>query len=257
MKVIILAGGFGTRLSEATDVIPKPMVEIGGKPILWHIMKIYSTYGFNEFVLLLGYKGYVIKEYFMNYFLHQSSVEINLGNNEFKFFENKSEPWKITLLETGLNTMTGGRIKYAKKLVGDEAFFLTYGDGLSDVNIRETLSFHQEHGKAITMTSIQPPSRYGALNIEKNNFVADFLEKPEGEGSWINGGFFVVNSAFFKILTKKNVMLEREPIQRLLKKNQIGAFRHEKFWYCMDNLRDKNVLKNLIKTKKAPWLKNK
>ena len=253
MKIIILAGGFGTRLSEATDVIPKPMIEIGGKPILWHIMKIYSTYGFDEFIILLGYKGYVIKEYFMNYFLHQSSVEINLENNEFKFFENKSEPWKITLLETGLNTMTGGRIKYAKKLVGDEAFFLTYGDGLSDVNIRETLSFHQEHGKVITMTSIQPPSRYGALSIEKNNFVADFLEKPEGEGSWINGGFFVCQPKVFDYIAGDATVFEQEPLNELVKDKEMLAWKHQGFWGCMDTLRDKNYLNELWETGAAPW----
>ena len=253
MKVVILAGGFGTRLSEATDVIPKPMVEIGGKPILWHIMKIYSTYGFDEFIVLLGYKGYVIKEYFMNYFLHQSSVEINLENNECKFFENKSEPWKITLLETGLNTMTGGRIRYAKRLVGDEAFFLTYGDGLSDVNIRETLKFHQEHGKAITMTSIQPPSRYGALSIEKNNFVTSFLEKPEGEGSWINGGFFVCQPKVFDYIAGDATVFEQEPLNELVKDKEMLAWKHQGFWGCMDTLRDKNYLNELWETGAAPW----
>ena len=253
MKVVILAGGYGTRLSEATSITPKPMVEIGGKPILWHIMKTYSTFGFNEFIVLLGYKGYVIKEYFTNYFLHQSSVQINLENNEIKFFDNKSEPWKVTLLETGLNTMTGGRIKYAREHIGDEAFFLTYGDGLSDVNIKETLTFHKKHEKAITMTSIQPPSRYGALNIEKNNVVTNFLEKPEGEGSWINGGFFICEPRVMDYIEGDATIFEKEPLTSLVKEKELIAWQHRGFWACMDTLRDKNYLCRLWETGAAPW----
>ena len=191
MKVVILAGGFGTRLSEETDVKPKPMVEIGGKPILWHIMKIYSSHGFNDFVILLGYKGYVIKEYFSNYFLHQSDVTIDLANNKMDVHHHECEPWKVTLLETGLNTMTGGRIKRAATHIGNNPFLLTYGDGLSDVNITKLVQFHQTHGKQVTMTAVQPAGRYGALDIEKDGVVSSFMEKPKGDGSWINGGFFV------------------------------------------------------------------
>jgi len=253
VKVVILAGGYGTRLSEATSVTPKPMVEIGDKPILWHIMKVYSTFGFNEFIVLLGYKGYIIKEYFINYFLHQSSVQINLENNDLKFFDNKSEPWKVTLLETGLNTMTGGRIKYAREHIGDETFFLTYGDGLSDVNIAETLTFHKKHEKAITMTSIQPPSRYGALNIEKNNVVTSFLEKPEGEGSWINGGFFICEPKVMDYIEGDTTVFEQEPLTNLVRERELLAWQHRGFWACMDTLRDKNYLCELWDTGAAPW----
>jgi len=253
VKVVILAGGYGTRLSEATSVTPKPMVEIGDKPILWHIMKVYSTFGFNEFIVLLGYKGYIIKEYFINYFLHQSSVQINLENNDLKFFDNKSEPWKVTLLETGLNTMTGGRIKYAREHIGDETFFLTYGDGLSDVNVAETLRFHKKHKKAITMTSIQPPSRYGALNIEENNVVTSFLEKPEGEGSWINGGFFICEPRVMDYIEGDTTVFEQEPLTNLVKEKELLAWQHQGFWACMDTLRDKNYLCELWDTGAAPW----
>ena len=253
MKVVILAGGFGTRLSETTSVIPKPMIAIGGKPILWHIMKTYSTYGFNEFIILLGYKGYVIKEYFTNYFLHESSVHINLENNDLEFFDNKSEPWKVTLLETGLNTMTGGRIKCAKKLIGNESFFLTYGDGLSDVNITKTLTFHQQHQKAITMTSIQPPNRYGALSIEKNNVVTNFLEKPKGEGSWINGGFFICEPKVMDYIEGDATVFEQKPLTNLVKDKEMLAWQHHGFWACMDTLREKNYLEELWNMGKAPW----
>ena len=253
MKVVILAGGYGTRLSEATSVIPKPMVEIGGKPILWHIMKMYSTHGFDEFIILLGYRGYVIKEYFANYFLHQSNLQINLENNDLKFFDNQSEPWKVTLLETGLNTMTGGRIRYAKKHVGDETFFLTYGDGLSNVNIKDTLAFHKKHGKAVTMTSIQPPNRYGALTLDENNLVSDFLEKPEGEGSWINGGFFVCEPKIFDYIDSDNIVFEQQPLINLVKDKEMLAWQHRDFWGCMDTLRDKNYLSELWDSGSAPW----
>ena len=193
MKVVLLAGGFGSRLSEETDIRPKPMVEIGGQPILWHIMKIYSSYGYNEFVILLGYKGYYIKEYFANYFLHQSDVTIDLKKNSVEILNNSSEPWKVTLLDTGLNTMTGGRIKRAQKYIGDQPFMLTYGDGLSDVNIKELIKFHKSHGKLMTMTSSQPEGRFGSLNISSDNQVKEFYEKPKGDGALINGGYFVLS----------------------------------------------------------------
>jgi len=254
MKVVILAGGFGTRLSEETNLIPKPMVEIGGKPILWHIMKMYSSYGFDDFIILLGYKSYVIKEYFTNYYLHQSSIKINLKDNHVEFFDNQSEPWKITLLETGLNTMTGGRIKQAKDHVGDETFFLTYGDGLSNVNINDTLQFHKNSEKLITMTSIQPPNRYGALTIDDNNIVSDFLEKPKGEGSWINGGFFVCEPGVFDYINDDDsTVFEQEPLNNLVKDHQMAAWQHYDFWGCMDALRDKNHLSELWDSGTAPW----
>jgi len=254
MKVVILAGGFGTRLSEATNLIPKPMVEVGGKPILWHIMKIYSSYGFNDFIILLGYKSYVIKEYFTNYYLHQSSITINLKDNHIEFFDNKSEPWKVTLLETGLNTMTGGRIKQAKDHVGDETFFLTYGDGVSNVNISDTLKFHKKSEKLITITSIQPPNRYGALTIGDNNVVSGFLEKPHGEGSWINGGFFVCEPGVFDYINDDDsTIFEQEPLINLVKDHQMVAWQHYDFWACMDALRDKNHLCELWDSGTAPW----
>ena len=253
MKVVILAGGFGTRLSETSNVIPKPMVEIGGMPILWHIMKIYSTYGFDEFIILLGYKGQVIKEYFMNFFLHHSSVQVNLANNDLEFFDIKSEPWKVTLLETGLNTMTGGRIKYVKKHIGNKTFFLTYGDGLSDVNILDLLTFHNKHGKAMTMTSIQPASRYGTISIDNNKFVSDFLEKPEGEGPWINGGFFVCEPRVLDYIDGDATVFEQEPLMGLAKDKEMLAWQHQGFWGCMDTLRDTNYLCELWETGAAPW----
>ena len=254
MKVLILAGGFGSRLSEATSVIPKPMVEIGNKPILWHIMKTYSNYGFNEFIILLGYKGYVIKEYFSNYFLHQSNVKIDLGNNNMEILNSNAEPWKVTLLETGANTMTGGRIKKAEKLVGEEPFFLTYGDGLSDINIKETLEFHNNHKKTITMTAIQPPNRYGVLSIGNNSLVSDFLEKPEGDDSWINGGFFVCQPKVFDyIANDDSTIFEQEPLINLVKDKELFAYKHKGFWQCMDTLRDKTYLNSLWDKGNPPW----
>ncbi|MFV1984635.1 MAG: glucose-1-phosphate cytidylyltransferase [Thiohalomonadales bacterium] len=253
MKVVILAGGFGTRLSEETDVKPKPMVEIGGKPILWHIMKTYSSHGFNEFVILLGYKGYVMKEYFSNYFLHQSDVTIDLENNKMEVHQNESEPWRVTLLETGLNTMTGGRIKRAAKHIGDEAFLLTYGDGVSDVDIRSLVDFHNKHGKKITMTAVQPAGRYGALNIEENGIVSDFMEKPKGDGAWINGGFFVCESDVLNMIEGDSTVFEEEPLTLLAKKGELVARKHIGFWECMDTLRDKTNLTKLWEQNEAPW----
>ena len=254
MKVLILAGGFGTRLSEETDIKPKPMVEIGGKPILWHIMKIYSQYGLNEFVILLGYKGYYIKEYFANYFLHQSDVTIDMQTGKLEVLNNSSEPWKITLLDTGLETMTGGRVKRAQNFVEDEPFMLTYGDGVSDINIEELVKFHKSHGKAMTMTSAQPEGRFGALNIDNNNQVHEFKEKPKGDGNWINAGFFVCESKVFDYIDNDtNAVFEQDPLMNLAKDGEIFTYKHDGFWKPMDSLKDKNYLNKLWDQNKAPW----
>jgi len=254
MKVVILAGGLGTRLSEETDLAPKPMVEIGNKPILWHIMKIYSKYGFNEFVILLGYKGYVIKEYFANYFLHQSNITINIKDGSVEILNNTSEPWKVTLLDTGLNSMTGGRVKRAQKLIGKGPFFLTYGDGVSDVNINELIKFHKSHGKAITMTSSQPEGRFGALNIEKNNRVTCLHEKPKGDGGWVNAGFFICEQKVFDYLSEgDSVVFEQQPLQNMAKDGEIFTYKHYGFWKPMDSLKDKNDLNKLWNSTNAPW----
>lgn len=215
MKVLILAGGLGTRLSEETELRPKPMIEIGGKPILWHIMKIYSHYGFNDFVILLGYKGYVIKEYFANYFLHQSDVTIDLKNNKMEIHNSFSEPWKVTLLDTGIDTMTGGRIKQAKKYIDKESFMLTYGDGISDININKLLDFHKKHGKLITMTVVQPEGRYGSVDINENGLINEFIEKPKGDNSWINGGFFVCEPDVLNYIDDNDTVFEKEPLVKL------------------------------------------
>ena len=253
MKVLILAGGFGTRLSEETDIRPKPMVQIGGKPILWHIMKIYSKYGFNDFVLLLGYKGYYIKEYFANYFLHQSDVTIDMQTGKMEVLNNSSEPWKITLLDTGLDTMTGGRIKKAQNFVGNEPFLLTYGDGVSDIDINELVKFHKAHGKAITMSSTQPEGRFGALNLDGEK-VESFLEKPKGDGGWINIGYFVCEPKVFDYIdTGDEVVFEQAPLKNLALDGEMFTFKHNGFWKPMDSLKDKNDLNNLWDSQKAPW----
>jgi len=254
MKVLLLAGGFGTRLSEETDIRPKPMVEIGGKPILWHIMKTYSQYGFKDFVVLLGYKGYYIKEYFANYFLHQSDVTIDMSNGSMEILNNASESWRVTLLDTGLNSMTGGRIKRAQDYIGKKAFMLTYGDGVSDINISELIKFHKKHGKAMTMTSAQPDGRFGALNIDKNNKVKEFTEKPKGDGSWINAGYFVCEPKVFDYITEGDTtVFEQSPLQKLAKDGEIFTFKHNGFWKPMDSLKDKNDLNKLWDNNKAPW----
>lgn len=254
MKVVLLAGGFGTRLSEETDIRPKPMVEIGGKPILWHIMKIYSKYGFDEFVVLLGYKGYYIKEYFANYFLHQSNVTFDISTGKMEVLDNSSESWKITLLDTGIDSMTGGRIKRAKKFIGNEPFMLTYGDGLSDINIEELISFHKSHGKAITMTSSQPDARFGALDISSDNKVIEFKEKPKGEGGWINAGFFVCEPKVFDYIPEDDSSIfEQLPLMNLARDGEMYTYKHNGFWKPMDTLRDKHQLEKLWKTNKAPW----
>ncbi|MFC1677255.1 glucose-1-phosphate cytidylyltransferase [Planctomycetota bacterium] len=253
MKVLILAGGYGTRLSEETVIRPKPMLEIGDQPVLWHIMKNYSHFGFNEFVILLGYKGYFIKEYFANYFLHQSDVTIDLSTNELEVHSNASEPWKVTLLDTGKNTMTGGRILRAKSFVNNEPFMLTYGDGVSDVNLDELLDFHKSHGKKITVTTVQPEGRYGAVDSNEDGRIQRFLEKPEGDGAWINGGFFVCESEVFDYLEDDKTIFERQPLENLASDGQLYAYRHKGFWKCMDTLRDKTQLNQLWETNQAKW----
>lgn len=253
MKAVILAGGFGTRLSEETDIKPKPMVEIGGKPIIWHIMNIYSHYGINEFIVCCGYKGYVIKEYFTNYYRHMSDMTVDLHSGDIEYYNCKAEPWKITLIDTGLNTMTGGRLKRVREYVGNETFMLTYGDGVSDVNINELLAFHKYHNKAATVTAVQPSGRFGALSIDQDNSVNSFMEKPDGDGAWINGGFFVLEPEVFQYLGNDSTIFERDPLERLAKDNKLGAYKHGGFWKPMDTLRDKNELEELWSKGKAPW----
>lgn len=255
MKVVIFAGGLGTRISEETDVRPKPMVEIGGKPILWHIMKIYSHYGFNDFIICLGYKGYVIKEYFMNYFMHNSDVTIDLGNNQLEVHGSNSESFKVTLVETGANTKTAGRLQRVKKYIGNEDFMLTYGDGVSDVNLHELHNFHKQHGKLATVTAINLGSRFGGIEINDENKVTHFAEKAKDEGKWINAGFFILKYGIFDLFDKNmdDVMWEELPLEKLTKLEQIMAFKHTGFWRCMDALRDKNELEELWNTNEAKW----
>ncbi|WP_299363751.1 glucose-1-phosphate cytidylyltransferase [Winogradskyella sp.] len=254
MKAVLLAGGFGTRLSEETQNIPKPMVPIGGKPILWHIMKIYSTYGINDFVILLGYKGYVIKEYFANYFLHQSDVTIDLKDNNIEILNNSAEPWKITMIDTGLNTMTGGRIKRIEKLINGERFMLTYGDGVADINIDELLKTHINHGKAVTMTAVQPEGRFGSIKFIGDQKISSFEEKPKGDGTWINGGFFVCESKVFDYLAEGDkTIFERAPLEHLAKDGELYSYKHYGFWKPMDTLRDNKVLNELWETGNAKW----
>ncbi len=252
MKVVILAGGFGTRLSEETDIKPKPMVEIGGKPILWHIMKIYSYYGFNDFIICLGYKGYMIKEYFANYFLHMSDVTIDLQKNKLEIHNVRAEPWRITLVDTGLNTMTGGRIKRIQQYVGNETFMLTYGDGVGNIDIKKLVDFHKSHGKLATVTAVQPLGRFGALTIEGDR-VFSFKEKPKGDGSWINGGFFVLEPGIFKYIQGDETIWEKEPLENLSKEGQLMAYKHTGFWKAMDTLRDKRELETLWQSGNPPW----
>ncbi|HUC79675.1 MAG TPA: glucose-1-phosphate cytidylyltransferase [Flavisolibacter sp.] len=252
MKVVILAGGLGTRLSEETTLKPKPMVEIGGMPILWHIMKIYSAQGFNDFVICLGYKGYVIKEYFHNYFLHQSDVTIDLSDNSVKVHNSAAEPWKITLVDTGYHTMTGGRIKRIEKHV-NETFMLTYGDGLGDVDVNALLKHHKSRGQHCTVTAVQPSGRFGALNLNQENDVKSFAEKPKGDGSWINGGFFVCEPEVFKYINDDTTIWEREPMESLARDNQMNAFKHDGYWKPMDTLRDKHELESEWNNGTAKW----
>ncbi|MFN0049568.1 MAG: glucose-1-phosphate cytidylyltransferase [Cytophagales bacterium] len=253
MKVLLLAGGLGTRISEETGIKPKPMVEIGGKPILWHIMKMYATHGFNEFVVLLGYKGYYVKEYFTNYFLHQNDITIDLKKNKVEYFNNAAEDWKITLMDTGEHSMTGGRIKRAKEIIGNETFLLTYGDGVSDIDIRKTYEFHKSHGKMLTVAAIQPEARYGLLDFGEGTDVSGFLEKPVGEGGWINGGFFVCEPSVIDYISDDYTIWEREPMEAIAALKEMKAYRHHGFWQSMDTLRDKTKLQMLWEGGKAPW----
>lgn len=256
MKVLILAGGLGSRLSEETTLKPKPMVEIGGKPILWHIMKIYSSYGFNEFIILCGYKGYVIKEYFVNYYNHMSDMTIDLSSNSITHHKNHAEKWKITLVDTGLETMTGSRIKKVKEYIGNESFMLTYGDGVGDININSLVEFHKKHGKSITMTAVQPEGRFGSLLIDENNEVKSFQEKPKGDNNWINAGFFVCEPSVFDHIADGNqIIFEREPLELLTEKGELFVYKHCGFWKPMDTLRDKIRLEEMIEKGSAPWIK--
>jgi len=253
MKAVILAGGLGTRISEETHLKPKPMIEIGGRPILWHLMKIYSSHGVNDFVICCGYKGYIIKEYFANYFLHMSDVTFDMQNNKMEVHQGNAEPWKVTLVDTGEDTLTGGRLKRVKDYLKDEeAFCFTYGDGLADVNVSELVKFHKNHGKLATVTAVQPPGRYGALDI-KNHQVTQFIEKPKGDGGWINGGFFVLSPKCIDYIEGDNSSWEGEPLINIAKENQLAAFNHEGFWQPMDTLREKKLLEELWASGKAPW----
>ena len=254
MKAVILAGGLGTRLSEETELKPKPMIEIGHMPILWHIMKIYSSHGVNDFIICCGYKGYVIKEYFANYFLHMSDVTFSMKDNSFNVHQNNAEPWTVTLIDTGEKSMTGGRLKrVADYIKDDEAFCFTYGDGVSDVNITELIEFHKSHGKLATLTATRPPGRYGALKIKDGGIVDGFQEKPDGDGSWINGGFFVLSPEVISLIKDDTTAWEGEPLENLAVSNQLIAFKHEGFWQPMDTLREKNQLNALWDSGKAPW----
>lgn len=253
MKVVILAGGLGTRLSEETVIKPKPMVEIGGMPILWHIMKIYSAHGFNEFIICLGYKGYIVKEYFANYFLHQSDVTIDLKNNHIQVHDSYAEPWKITLVDTGKDSMTGGRIKRIQHHIGNEPFMLTYGDGVGNVDISALVAFHKRHGRYCSLTAVQPSARFGALDIADEKGVRSFLEKPKGDGAWINGGFFVCEPEVFPYIDGDDTTWERTPMETLAAEGQMMAFQHEGFWKPMDTLRDKVELETAWNMGQAEW----
>ncbi len=253
MKVVILAGGRGTRISEETEVLPKPMVEIGGKPLIWHIMKLYAHYGFNDFIICLGYRGYMIKEYFSHYFMHMSDVTIDLSKNKMDIHYTASEPWRITLVDTGLDTMTGGRLKRVKKYVGNQSFLLTYGDGLADINIKKLVAFHKKHKKLATLTAIQNAGRFGVLNINSGNKILSFLEKPKGEGGWINGGFFVLEPGIFNFIKNDDTVWEKEPLEKLAKLGKLNAYKHSGFWGCMDTLRDKISFEGSWQSGKAPW----
>ena len=254
ITAVILAGGLGTRISEETHLKPKPMIEIGGKPILWHILKIYSHYQINDFIICCGYKGYMIKEYFYNYFLHNSDVSINLKNNNIEIHKEKSEDWKITLIDTGLNTQTGGRIKRIEQFINDDDFCLTYGDGLSNINISESIKFHKNHNKLATVTAVKPSGRFGSLKINDNSLaVENFQEKPMGDGGWINGGFFVLKKSVINKIKTDSTLWEQEPLNELAMEGNLIAYKHSDFWHPMDTMRDKNHLENLWANCKAPW----
>lgn len=252
MKVVILAGGLGTRISEESTIKPKPLVEIGTKPIIWHIMKIYSSYGLNDFIICCGYKGYLIKEYFVNYSLHTTDVTVDVLKNEIQVHKKTTEPWKITMVDTGENSLTGDRIKMIEPYIKESEFCMTYGDGVGSININDLISFHKKNKKIATVTAVKPAGRFGAIEVKKN-FVTKFLEKPEGDGGWVNGGFFVLDKKVFKYIKNSNCIWEREPMEKLASDNQLCAYQHGNFWYAMDTLRDKNYLDNLWNSNKAPW----
>jgi glucose-1-phosphate cytidylyltransferase len=251
MKAVLLAGGLGTRISEETVARPKPMIEIGGRPILWHVMKIYAASGISDFIVCCGYKGYLIKEYFANYFLHQSDVTIDVGQNSIEVHHKKVEPWRVTLVDTGENTQTGGRLKRVERFIEGD-FCLTYGDGVGSVNVKQLVDFHRSHGREATMTAVQPPGRFGALEVSGTR-VTSFLEKPQGDGGWINGGFFVLSPKVLRRIEGDGTLWEKEPLQSLAEENQLQAYFHKGFWQPMDTLRDKNVLEELWASGAAPW----
>ena len=253
MKAVILAGGLGTRLSEETTLKPKPMVLVGGKPILWHIMKIYSFYGINDFIICCGYMGYIIKEYFANYFLHMSDVTIDMNKNSLEVHHKKAEPWRVTLVDTGDKTMTGGRLKRVREYVADDTFCFTYGDGVADIDLHSLISHHKLHGLLATVTAVQPPGRYGTLHLGENSMVSGFQEKPIGDGSWINGGFFVLEPDVIDLIEGDHIMWEQEPLSALAANSQLNAYFHNGFWQPMDTLRDRNQLEKLWSESNAPW----
>jgi len=253
MKAVILAGGLGSRLSEETVSRPKPMIEIGGKPILWHIMKIFSHYDINDFVICLGYKGYIIKEYFANYFLHMSDITLDMTENKMNIHQNNVEPWKITLVDTGDKTLTGGRLKRVARYLDDDDFCFTYGDGVADVNIKQLVQHHKQQSTLATLTAVQPPGRFGALHIEEDKRIAGFQEKPQGDGGWINGGFFVLSPKVINYIDNDESVWEHHPLESLARERQLSAYFHDSFWHPMDTLRDKNYLEELWNSGKAPW----
>lgn len=254
MKAVILAGGYGTRLSEETAVKPKPMVEIGDKPILWHIMKIYAAHGINDFIICLGYKGYYIKEYFANYLLYMSDVTFNFRQNKTQIHQDGTEPWEVTLIDTGENSMTGGRLKRVKPYIGNETFCLTYGDGVSDINVSELIRFHQDQNTLATLTAVQSPGRFGAFRLDRDQQkITAFKEKPQGDGAWINGGFFVLEPGVMDYIEGDSTIWEREPLVELARDGELAAYRHQGFWHPMDTLRDKNTLEKMWANKEAPW----
>lgn len=254
MKVVILAGGFGTRIGEETELRPKPMIEIGGRPILWHIMKIYAHFGFNDFIILLGYKSYYIKQFFIDYYMFNSDIKLDMSCNKMEVLNNKAEDWKVTLIDTGLETQTGGRILRARPYICDEPFLLTYGDGVGDINIKELVRFHNQHGKALTMTSVQPEGRFGAIDFDSDGAVKEFCEKPPGDNTWINAGYMVCEPKVFDYLEMGDqTILEREPLQTMAQNGEVMAYRHNSFWKCMDTARDKKMLNALWENGTAKW----
>lgn len=253
MKTIILAGGFGTRLAEYTNIIPKPMVEIGGRPILWHIMNIYASYGYNDFIVALGYKSEMIKEYFLNYHSLNSDFTVDLKSGNIQYVHKKPVDWKVTLIDTGLNTMTGGRLRRLKEHIGNETFMLTYGDGVADVNIKQLVDFHKQHGKMATITAVHPAARFGELEVSKDLHVLSFKEKPQTSQGWVNGGFFVLEPKFFDLIDDDSTVLEEQPLEKAASIGELKCYLHETFWQCMDTVRDRNLLEDLWKNGKAPW----